>query len=669
MNNNNNKAITLLHTLEQHSKNQPEKIAVTFLDESVDAVENITFFELIKRAKVIAANLNLLEIKNGKALVLYPPGIDFIVTMLGCFYAGFIAIPTYPPTSKKTSAKLTGILKNAEPNIILTTSAITKHIDKLDELNKKETTLKVINTDNIGFLDVSNFNESHIDPEQIAFLQYTSGSTDSPKGVMVRHRNLLANAIAIENCFGLQQTDNVVSWLPPYHDMGLVGTILAPLYTGCQTILFSPADFIKNPKKWLETISKYQGNASGGPNFAYQHCVNKITDEEKTQFDLSSWRIAFNGAEPVNHATLIAFENRFKANGFNAKQFFPCYGLAESTLLVTGIQGVHTVSDNSKSNATLVSSGVVDDTITIVNPETHRVCTENEVGEIWLNSESIALGYWNQSEINKKSFGVTLPEQPEKTFFRTGDLGFIKDNKLFVNGRIKDLIIINGSNHYPQDIEHTVNQANSALTEGDSAAFSIEKEGHERLAILVEVSRHTSTEKAQEIFTTIETAIWQQHELAVDTIILIPLTKLPRTTSGKIQHFACKQALLTNELMVVAEWRADKQTAANIEANVDEASKCLSEFNKKLRLKIQQELADILTISSNAVETHKNFAELGLDSLMAGELENRIYYYLKDKIQIPAQIIFEYSTIAKLADEIESRINQQMNFSKEGTKS
>ncbi|HIP72711.1 MAG TPA: non-ribosomal peptide synthetase, partial [Anaerolineae bacterium] len=404
----------------------------------------------------------------------------------------------------------------------------------------------------------------------LAFLQYTSGSTGAPKGVMLQHRHLLANSAAIARAFGITSADSGVIWLPPYHDMGLIGGILQPIYCGSHCVLMSPLAFLQKPLRWLQTISDYQATVSGGPNFAYDLCVRKITPEERAELDLRSWRLAFSGAEPVRPQTIARFSETFAPSGFQNKSFFPCYGLAEATLLVAGKAGsgdpticaaqkealvqnkVILVTDGSDGQ-TLVSCGpsIPNQKIAVVNPETGTAVSENEIGEIWVQGECVAAGYWNQPDLTAHIFQAHL-QDGDGPFLRTGDLGFLHEGELFIAGRAKDLIIIRGRNLYPQDIELTVEAAHPALRPGCGAAFSIEADGEERLVVVQEVYTNRPFEAA-ELAQTIRQAVAQTHEVQVYAVVLAQPRSVPKTSSGKIQRSACRQMYLDGELPVVEE--------------------------------------------------------------------------------------------------------------------
>lgn len=444
--------------------------------------------------------------------------------------------------------------------------------------------------------------------DTLAFLQYTSGSTGTPKGVMLTHSNLLHNSALIHRCFEHTPHSQGVIWLPPYHDMGLIGGILQPLYGGFPVTLMSPLVFLQRPFVWLQTISQTRATTSGVPNFAYDFCVRKITPEQRAILDLSSWEVAFCGAEPVRADTLDRFTVTFKSCGFRREAFYLCYGLAEATLMVSGglkaaLPTIYTVQGPAlKRNRVVMASAEdadvwkligcgqspPDQKVVIVDPESLIQCPPAQVGEIWISGPGVASGYWNRPEETKQTFGAYLADTGEGPFLRTGDLGFLKDGELFVTGRLKDLIIIGGRNHYPQDIERTVEQSHPSLRPGCCVAFSIDVEGEEQLVVAAEVERHYQptyrqpTNKRKDsveqnrlpdrngveigqsskledrllldvdaVVRAIRQAVAEQHELQVYTVVLLKINSIPKTSSGKIQRQACRTEFLTNSLSML----------------------------------------------------------------------------------------------------------------------
>ncbi|PSB57478.1 hybrid non-ribosomal peptide synthetase/type I polyketide synthase, partial [Chamaesiphon polymorphus] len=566
--------LTLVELLGQRSIQQPAAVAYTFLVDAGSGQLNVTYGQLDRQARAIAAQLQQRQARGTRAVLLYPPGLDFIAAFFGCLYAGVVAVPLYPPRRNQRVNRLQGAIQNADVKFALTTTDTLTAIEQSVSLVPELIEIECITTDNIDLDRATDWQAPLLQAGDLAFLQYTSGSTAAPKGVMVSHGNLLHNSSSIYQAFGHSDRSRVVSWLPLYHDMGLIGGVLQPLYGGFPAVLMSPVDFLQKPWRWLKAISEYGATSSGGPNFAYDLCIAKITDAQRDDLDLSTWNVAFNGAEPVRAATLERFAEAFAPCGFRREAFYPCYGMAESTLFVTGgipnvapeicrvdsaalaqnrVQLV--VDDEGENQQQLVSSGRTwqDTTVTIVDPESLEICPADRVGEIWVSAPSVAQGYWQMNEATAATFVAGIGEDREQQFLRTGDLGFLQDGELYVTGRLKDLVIIRGRNYYPQDIELTVEQSHPALKASAGAAFSIDIEGEEQLVILQEVERQYLRQLPVEAVTAaIRTAVSQQHELRVHSIVLLKPTSILKTSSGKIQRQACKQAFLADRLQAIA---------------------------------------------------------------------------------------------------------------------
>ncbi|HEY4760899.1 MAG TPA: aminotransferase class I/II-fold pyridoxal phosphate-dependent enzyme, partial [Thermoguttaceae bacterium] len=422
--------------------------------------------------------------------------------------------------------------------------------------------------------------------DTLAFLQYTSGSTGTPKGVVLNHANLVHNSALIACAFEHTRSGKGVFWLPSYHDMGLIGGILQPLYVGRPNILMSPMSFLQKPYRWLSAITRFQGSTSGGPNFAYDLCVRKITPEQRKTLDLSTWKVAFNGAEPIHAETIEAFCQAFEPCGFRPEAFYPCFGLAEATLIVSGgyahdqpmlrafdadalIRG-QVVDANPEDDGAKILVGcgqnLPDQRIVIADPDSLRTCPPDRIGEIWVHGPSMAQGYWKQPEASKATFQAKLRDTGEGPFLRTGDLGFMLDGELFVTGRIKDLIIVHGVNYYPQDIERTVQQSHARLRPDAGAAFTIETHGQEQLVIVQEVERRKQGD-CTAVFHAMRRAVSAEHELALDVIVLIKAGSVSKTSSGKIQRHACRKAFLAGTLEEVARWSAADDSQLEVEGS------------------------------------------------------------------------------------------------------
>lgn len=558
--------LTLVELLQWRAIYQPKKIAYTFLVDGETEEVHLTYEELDRQARSIAILLNSLNATGERALLFYPPGLEFIAAFFGCLYAGVVAVPVYPPHRNQYLAKLQAIVTDAQALFALTTTSLEPSLKKSPEL----ASLHYIATNNLPNNIVDNSSLPRANSDTLAFLQYTSGSTGTPKGVMISHGNLLHNELVIKTNSGHTEESTYVSWLPHYHDMGLINLIQS-LYIGARCILIPPTAFLQTPYRWLHAISRYKAHTSGGPNFAYELCVRKITPEQLSSLDLSSWQVAFNGAEPIQSETLQQFASTFAPCGFRLNSFSPCYGLAESTTAVTGSKKgefpiLQTVlktslehnrvivsSPDDKNAQTFVSSGKtwLDQRVRIVDPTSYIECLPGQVGEIWVSGASVALGYWNKHEETKHTFRAYLADTKEGPFLRTGDLGFLQQGELFVTGRLKDMVIIRGRNHYPQDIELTVEKSHPALKPGCGAAFTVEVNG-ERLVIVQEVERsYLRKLNVSEVVGNIREAVAIHHELQVYAVVLVKTGSIPKTSSGKIQRHTCRQQYIDETLEIV----------------------------------------------------------------------------------------------------------------------
>ena len=570
---------SMIDLLSHKAMIHPEKVVYTFLSNDNQDETNITYQELHMYAKQLAAYLQHLGLEGQRALLMYPSGIDYVKAFLGCIYANVTPVPVYPPGLSRNMERLKAIMDDSATNIILTTTQLHSKIsfhfsDEISNMN-----LKWIPIDDISHDYRDQWSQPKVDKESLAFLQYTSGSTSSPKGVMVTHGNILHNEAMIKAACQHNKDTVMLGWLPMYHDMGLIGNILQPLYLGAKCVFMSPMDFLQKPFRWLSAISKYKATISGGPNFAYDLCLKKITDEQKMQLDLSSWEVAFNGAEPVRYETIQKFARAFKDCDFKLNQFFPCYGMAEATLFITGNEKLtKPVSKgfckesllenkaierpiNSEDSVKLVGCGMtwLDQKVEIVNTDSLSKCALNEIGEIWVKGDSIAKGYFGREQETNYAFNNTVKDTNENGFLRTGDLGFFHEGQLFVTGRLKDVIVLRGKNHYPQDIELTVEKADEAIISGASAAFSVDINGEEKLIIVAEIERKYRPRPHKErelkgyldnVLRSIRQQVMEEHEVQPYSIYLLKTSSIPKTSSGKIQRRACKNAYLNNGLEV-----------------------------------------------------------------------------------------------------------------------
>ncbi|WP_127081070.1 fatty acyl-AMP ligase [Dulcicalothrix desertica] len=590
---------SLIKLLKYRAQQKPEKIVYRFLLNGESETCSLTYQQLDIQAQAIAAQLQRMGVSGKCALLLYAPGLEFISAFFGCLYAGVIAVPAYPPRENQNLTRLLTIAKDSQAAIVLTTASLLPNIKKRWVENLEMPPISWLATDSIEQSQESCCSEPLITSDTLAFLQYTSGSTGQPKGVMVSHQNLLHNSELIEQRFENTSNSIIVSWLPPYHDMGLIGGILQPLYVGASMILMPPVAFLQKPFRWLQTISQYKATTSGAPNFAYEMCVRRISPEQQETLDLSCWEVAFNGAEPIRFEVLEQFVEKFASCGFRANAFYPCYGMAEATLLVTGgakaeapiiktvmaseleQNRIVTTSESQKYSRTIVSCGrsCYDQKVIIVDPEFLTELPAGKVGEIWVAGASVTSGYWNQPEKTQQSFRAYLTDTKEGPFLRTGDLGFMENGELFVTGRLKNVIIIRGRNHYAQDIEKTVEESDPFIRPYCSAAFAVEIEGVERLVVVAEVERRykrrqlggkfsgverrqvdieanfdleTDKQFDQEtVVSNIQEAVTREHGLQIYSILLLKTGSIPKTSSGKIQHYACRAGFLDGTLNIL----------------------------------------------------------------------------------------------------------------------
>ncbi|KTD35335.1 saframycin Mx1 synthetase B [Legionella moravica] len=569
---------SLVDVLRFRALSSPQKIICTFLNKETE--QTMTYAELDEQARAIAAALQEQGLNKGdRVLLLFSPGLPLIQAFFGCLYAGCIGVPIYPPAQEKLLEKAHRIIKNSKPGLVLLTAAHLKLFTGTDSKSKGSfAQIPCLAVDSIKSEQGAHWRPLELNKNDIAFLQYTSGSTMHPKGVMVSHGNLIHNLELMCTRFQVNEKSVLFSWLPPHHDMGLIGYILTPIYKMLPVIMMSPFSFIESPLSWLTNITKYKITISGSPNFAYDYCVKRISEEKKQGLDLSSWNIASNAAEPVRKETMEHFYQAFKDYGFQMEAFYPCYGLAEATLLVTcGTPGmrfrtltldkeyyqdhrVHFVEENSPGSHVLVGCGALAQNVKIVDPDTLIPCERDQVGEIWVHGESVALGYWEQKEETKHAFhGKIKGDDTNLSYLRTGDLGFIHDEELYVTGRIKDLIILYGKNHYPQDIEYSLIHSPLRPLLRKCAAFVIQNEQEYELTVVCEIKNELMDTAAQEeLFNAIFKLTYQTHQLEINRIVLIPPQAIPHTTSGKIRRNFCRNSLLDHTLPVIATWQLSK---------------------------------------------------------------------------------------------------------------
>ncbi|MFJ6432809.1 amino acid adenylation domain-containing protein [Streptomyces sp. NPDC091416] len=549
----------------------PDRVAFIHLADGEVPAGELTYAQLDSRARAIGVHLEELGLAGSRVLLLYPSGLDYVAAFFGCLYAGAVAVPAYPPTRQaRAQERIAGIIQDCGVDTALTTA---EFAGRLASRAPAVAGLRLVATDSVAQgAPADGWTPYRADERTTAFVQYTSGSTSSPRGVVLSHGNLLSNAHVTQQAFGTSAGTRVVSWLPMYHDMGLIGSVLGTVYCGGSCVLMSPSAFAQRPARWLEAISSAGGTASGGPNFAYDLCVDRIGPEERAALDLSSWEVAFNGAEPLRPSTLRRFADAFADSGFRAEALTPCFGLAEATLLVSAKpRGTAAAVDGTPpdGSAPVVSSGTPAPgvRVEIVDPATRERTEPGSVGEIWVSSPGVSEGYLGRPELTAATFAATLSGTSEPRFLRTGDLGYRSGGELHVVGRLKDLIIVRGRNHYPTDIEQTVERSHPALRPGGGAAFSLTggDDGAEQLAVVHELDRGFDGDRAQ-IVTAVRAAVAAAHQIRPHTVVLIRAGSLPRTSSGKVQRAACKAELLAGSLKTVhADDGGDAVPAAGAE--------------------------------------------------------------------------------------------------------
>ena len=711
-------AQTLLDVLETREREMPDEVGFAYLRDNEDTL--VTYREIAEKSRAVAVEVRRHAKPGDRAVLVYPPGLDFITGFLGCACAGVTAVPACYPKPRRPMPRLTTIASDAKPAVALSNSQTLETLE-LDKKIPALAGLQWIATDQVDAKQADQWDRPNLSGDDLAFLQYTSGSTSDPKGVMVTHGNLVHNLEMIRQGFGLPHSRNAgsaVFWLPAYHDMGLIGGILVPLYLGGRSSLMSPASFLQRPFRWLKAMSDNKATISGAPNFAYDLCARKIKPQQLEQLDLSNWQIIFCGAEPIRPETMERFVETFAPAGLREDAFYPCYGLAEATLYATGGDGPSTLTHRRFQRAALAEHRVVEaegdeayadlvgcgearcgQNVRIVDPDTCCLKAPGEIGEVWIQGPSVAKGYWKRPVENEHTFGAYIADTKDGPYMRSGDLGFEVDGHLYIAGRLKDVIIIRGRNHYPQDIELSVETAHEALRARSGAAFSIEIDGEESLVVVHEMDRHFRDVDYSEVTRKIRQVISEDHELDVQRIVLIKHGKLPLTTSGKVQRNRCCKQYLAEELVVLHEWKRPAIQPMPSRGEAQEAPKGQKDGNGKAngngrrkghaglevtRVDLKQEgvsgsgvqfsrdiretpaTADEIDRLTERVETwllewlvaragvdetevdrQRPFAEYGLDSMTAVEMSQEIEDWLG--VELTATVAWNYPTPAAMA--------------------
>ncbi len=666
----------------------------TFLRDGELDEHTYTYAELDQRAREIAGWLAGRSKPGDRVMLVFSQGLEYLASYFGCLYAGVIAVPAYPPRRNRRASRILSMVADADIRVALTTSALLEQMQKTIQAEAPLQTLAWQPVDNIGQDWAGNYSRPDIGRDDIAFLQYTSGSTGIPKGVMVTHGNLMANQRLIRASFQQQEDSMVLAgWLPLHHDMGLIGNALHPVYMGGRLVFLSPVDFLQQPVRWLKMIHRFGGTLSGAPNFAYRLCADEVSLEECEGIDLSSWQVAFNGAEPVRPATMQAFAEKFAPLGFRAQACSPCYGMAETTLLVTGSvngepmvrqsfdaaalengQAITATADDTANAADLAGCGAPHQSVDvrIVDPQTNAECPPGSIGEILVAGDTVTGGYWQREEETRETFNTTFEplvkngQPPAEAYLRTGDLGFMHDGQLYVTGRLKDLIIVRGANHYPHDIERTVETSHPALMPGAGAAFQIPADQPKSPGGVVVVQEVRRAQMRQidpaEVIQAIRAAVSSEHEIRLAAVVLLRPASTPKTTSGKIQRREACRLFLEDGFKTVGAWSDDQPAAAAPDAEADESkhassthratlsarlspedSRAVSDLQRWLTVRVSQRLQ----MAPQEIDPHTPLAAYGMDSVAATRLSGELAAHLGKPV--PATLAYDYPTISLLA--------------------
>ncbi|WP_333873041.1 thioester reductase domain-containing protein [Methylobacter sp.] len=634
-------APSLADVLIQRAQLQPDRLSHVFMDH-IDADQHpLTYGDIDRRARAIAARLQAIDAR--RVLLVYPHGPSFFLAFMACWYAGITPIPVFPPQSRRGMARIDAILRDCAATHVLSSSDLMAKVVPWFQEEGIAAGLEWLDTDSVPDSEAVDWRSHRIDPAQPAFLQYTSGSTGKPKGVVVSHANLIANEAMLNRCFNHNEETRIFSWLPFYHDMGLIGPLFNALYVGVCSYYIPPQAFIRDPMQWLRGISKFRASTTGGPNFAYDLCARKATPENCSELDLSCLQVAFNGAEPIRADTLRRFQQTFAPYGFSPSAWLPCYGMAEATLFISGRRSAPVFKQHE--GKTHVSSGKSwgDCEVLAVDPNTRRPVPDGVTGELWLTGSHVAQGYWNQPEQTALYFQAQL-EHGGAPYLRTGDLGFMDQGEIYVTGRLKDLIILRGRNLYPQDLELAAQNAHSALRLDGGGAFAREAEDGEALVLVQEVERSQmrGLDVAQ-VFAAIREAYWDAFQVQADELVLVKPGSVPKTTSGKVRRSACQEALAAGELPVIARSRRETPIEPPVATTVA-VSHDAATVQKWLRHYLAQKTGG----SAHAIDVNTPFAAYGLDSLAAVELSEQLGLWLGKELD--NSLAFDYPTPARMAE-------------------
>jgi acyl-CoA synthetase (AMP-forming)/AMP-acid ligase II len=659
--------------LQWRSARHADRVAYYFLRDGEHVSESLTYGCVHRRALVACRHLLDLGLQGERVVLAFPPGLEFITALFGCIYAGVIAVPANTPRRSAGLGRLEAIAHDSQARAILGTADVRQQVQKLIPEESILHDLKWIDFGSVPDNDPDSWQPSECTPESIAFLQYTSGSTAVPRGVIVTHGNLLHNLHLICNGFGHRDGSRGVMWLPLFHDMGLIGGVLEPLYIGGCCYLLSPTIVFSNPYMWLRAVSEYRATTSGGPNFAFELCARRISAQQRATLDLSNWEVAFCGSEPIQPESLERFANVFEPCGFRPEAFLPCYGLAESTLIVTSGARAESPTaiaicrsalrqgrvepparDRQGDVQQLVGCGTAlkDQKLLIVDPQTLRRCPPDRTGEIWLQGPSVARGYWRKREATEQTFGAYVADTGEGPFLRTGDIGFVRDGELFVVGRLKEVIIVRGRNHWPQDIERTAAAVDPAFDYGCCTAFALEGDGGERLVVVQEIRPRPSLD-FNRLGAAIQAAVGSDHEVDLHAVCFVKPGGVPRTSSGKLRRLACRDAYSDGSLPVVHLWKAASPTTESPPLALTRHALLLAapaDRSGLLQSHLRDCLAAALGIAACQLDVEQPINYLGLDSLKCLELKHSLDRDLA--VDVPLVGFFRGDSIRRMAEQL-----------------
>ena len=654
--------VTVVELLRRRFAANPDRCAFLFLENGETESQRLTAKALDRRARAVAAALQEEGAAGERVLLLYPSGAEFVVAYLACLYAGVTPVPSAPPAGRRYSERLAAIAADADARWALTDDRELSRLGK-DDWPAELRRLRWRSVAQIGEHGADLWRLPEIGPDTLALLQYTSGSTAAPRGVMVTHRHLLDNFRDFNIGWSHSPNSVFVNWLPVFHDLGLIYGLLQPLTEGCLCVMMPPAAFLQSPVRWLQAISRHHGTHAAAPNFAYDLCVSRVTAEQRRDIDLSSWQVALNAAEPIRADTIERFCTAFASFGFARRAMTPGYGLAEATLKVTTNPAAASATVIAVDAATLacgeiaeagaencasqtmrlVGSGVpvAETLLRIVEPKSCTVAPPNRVGEVWISGRIVAQGYWRRSEDTEATFRARLAGEPESAWLRTGDLGFLRNGELFITGRLNDVIIIRGLNHYPQDIEHTVEGCHPVLRATGCAAFGVAAEDEERLVIAAEVDRSQLRSLDPEaVFAAIREAIAEAHRILPVAIFLLKPNSVPKTSSGKLRRGACRRDFLANRFAPIAVW----ERPASGEPAPDQAAG----YNQPLiRAWLIRHFAMRLGVSANTIDPAAPLSNYGINSAEAAALAAVLQNWLG--LPIAETLAFDYPTIEAIA--------------------